>query len=63
LVTDECIYRWISDGSDLDYTNWRPGQPDNCLNNPVVQMPRNQGYQWDDTQDVGGVWALCQTTL
>ena len=63
---EEGVFTWKSDGSSLDYTNWKENEPNNYLDNEdCVQL--NHDSQWNDLRCLtdatayGNVMtALCQ---
>jgi len=50
-VADQKHYVWI-DNSAVDYTNWKPGQPDNPANERWVKMEADG--TWDDGATLSG---------
>ncbi|XP_043229343.1 lectin BRA-3-like [Amphibalanus amphitrite] len=55
-------FAW-SDGADLDFTNWQPGQPDNLDNEDCVWMPHPKdpsGGRWDDYDCDSSLFFLCK---
>ncbi len=53
--------QWFSSQSDLNFTNWAAGEPDNRLGDEnCVSMLRNDGH-WDDLPcDYSPVKTLCE---
>ncbi|CAH1251705.1 VCAN [Branchiostoma lanceolatum] len=46
-INAEKKWKW-SDKTELKYTNWYPGQPDNSGGNQDCGLMWHQGYKWDD---------------
>ena len=63
---EEGVFTWKSDGTSLEYTNWKENEPNNYLDNEdCVQLDRNS--EWNDLRclteatAIGNVMtALCQ---
>ncbi|XP_058977482.1 perlucin-like protein [Musca domestica] len=41
------VFRWINDGEEFDYTNWRPSEPNGRGNENCVHLDRHN-YRWND---------------
>lgn len=52
-------YVWIKDGSELNYTNWNPGQPDRIKTALCCVANSNTG-KWDDVTCSGQYSFVCE---
>lgn len=47
----ESGWTWVSSGKELEYTNWRPGQPDNHNSewqHCIYLRTEGHDHRWDD---------------
>jgi len=60
---NEGSYTWLSDGTDVDYSNWNKGEPNNAWGNEHCALLRKaRSFEWNDSNCNGrnGNTALCQ---
>ncbi|XP_066302790.1 fibulin-1-like [Branchiostoma lanceolatum] len=59
----EGVWRW-SDGSSLGYSNWDPGEPNDCCGGEDCgEMKKDSGFIWNDMDCMVDRRPLCQTEI
>jgi hypothetical protein len=53
--TIEGLWTWYTNGMDIQYTNWSPGQPDspNGIDEDCLCIYGSHNYTWDDVPCTG----------
>ena len=62
-ITDELVegvWTWKVGGSRINYTDWRPQQPDNWHGNEDCAIFEASDYRWDDEPCTNNNMPLCE---
>lgn len=59
-IIQEGTWRWISDDTIVDFTNWDNNQPNNYNNQDCAELLKYDSYRWNDGSCTSLLQYVCE---